>query len=404
MAAEFLAHLPLRLLDRNNRLIKLERETRCQLTLRTNVKRAKTQAQSPFCRLPPELKNAIYELVFKSGEIKLLHTCRAIWLEAHNLAIHLHTFGFRFTNLHEKRSNRKALARFRTEQERMQKFFNSLTLRNRVEVNKVRLCVSHEDLRRLADKDKVLEFFGGKDRVVYAKQLVICVRDRHWDYLEQSPQPYDDTWVWNMLYCNALRMLCLFQIELEVYSEDDHYLYPFAEWVTGNENARFVPASTTEFLMETHLEAEYPLDINTETETSKQQYSRITVTWQRTNGNLRARMQKKLQTVPVTKDNHDFYMRKKGRGGRRAHSATNKTRDLPKIGVANFRDPKQEHMWEALDASAAYLEKWERSGSLLTLVAGENRRARDPGSDKDKWMKYRQEEKLRKKKAKSRRW
>ena len=169
MAEEFLQSLSLRLLGRNDRLNQIEEQTRCQITLRANaneVKGLNTQTQSPLCRLPPELKHLIYEDVFTSGDFKLLYTCRVIWLETHGLALHLHAFTFRFTNSHERRSKKRAIKHFAAQQERMQKFFGSLTPRNRLEVNTVRLPLSQHDLLNLVGTNEMLKFFGvgGKPR------------------------------------------------------------------------------------------------------------------------------------------------------------------------------------------------------------------------------------------------
>lgn len=399
MAEEFLQSLPLRMLGRDDRLDKIERETRCQITLRakpSELKRLNTQPQSPLCRLPPELKNTIYELLFTSGTFKLLSTCRIIWLESHSLALHMHTFDFSLTGSSKKRPKKNAFKQLSTQIERMQKFFGSLTLRNRVEVNTVRLHVNCDIFHGFAQAYKVSDFFGGSDRVVYAKELVISIRHKDWpDLAGTHPESVDTDWLYNLLDCNALRILCKLRLDVEVQKEDDHLLYPIAERLAWIKNESFLPASTTDFLMKTYKRAKHPNAMDTEV--PEPEFSRISVIWNKINGTARSKMQKELEMAPGTKPKHELFPSQTRRGGRRASSGSKKTPGESTTMMGNARDPKQQHMWEALSASAAYQEKWDRNGSLLTLVAEKDRRP-GPKSDYNAQRKiWRQQERERKK-------
>lgn len=226
----------------------IEKETRCQVTLRTHTgqrKKLSAQAQPPLFRIPPELRNTIYDLLFEAKEYNILLTCRQAWLEAHLMAIDSHIFTFRFL----KSSGYWSWARRKSplrEGQRLCAFFQCLTLRNRVELNKVKLIFSHENLLKLESVGRVKELFGGN---IYAKQLEIVVDHNFWEDLEPGElETLDFDWVWNMLNCSYFRMLEVFQIKLQAKGENDQDLYATAQYIAQAESERFELSTTTDFV------------------------------------------------------------------------------------------------------------------------------------------------------------
>lgn len=209
----------------------IETHTGCTISMRTNLPlatmRLKTNKQQrcPIFKLPGEIRNYIYQLVFEDEHMNtaLLFTCRNIWLEAHSFPITLAVPTFYFWNgprdLMRINLSSAALVNATqgvplppsteplSETQYYQSFFKGLTPLNRTEINHVRIFASESFLSELD-----LEAYFSK-AWFSAKILTITIRSGNCAKIASGA---NTDWLEEMLSSRLLAGVHVLRLELQL--------------------------------------------------------------------------------------------------------------------------------------------------------------------------------------------
>ena len=344
------------------------------------------QASSPFyTRLPAEVRLIIYEFAlaqycdrwqpykrtasyYRPGysaphktDTAMLLTCRFAWLEAHHLTLKLatHTFWFFDGPRDEHRLRASILSgssKMATEAERYRSFFESLTTLNKLQPIRLQIFASHAWLQALTDVKIMQQYFS---RAFFqAREITITIRDASWSQWKfMSGSDIEVDGLRCLLKAPTIRQVQQIKLELEMSANEWPKL---KEAAMAFSNIQGIYHELQEHMEVSRWAKTWPKSNENRRHTRKE-FWLITLRWcarERDDGPGTQACLPCLTQSQLSPHSHR-------RGGRRSQAVSRLRRRPVPFGSLSQVDSE---ITKSDDLTDCLLDRWEKKGSLLTLL------------------------------------